>query len=141
MAEELASAPDYPVDEKTDKGFANWFRSLEPVRRWWTFQDIVYKYKVQVLKGNGFAEALFCAESCYYSLLRQEGMLTEAQALSQILKSIKLCFVRPQHMHSYLLLAGLLHLPWRGRTFYRQDILQDDRGRQVYWRPGEGPPW
>ena len=59
MAEELASAPDYPVDEKTDKGFANWFRSLDAVRCWWTFQDNLHKYKVQVLKENGFAEAFF----------------------------------------------------------------------------------
>ena len=28
----LASAPDFPVDERTDRGFANWFRSLEQVR-------------------------------------------------------------------------------------------------------------
>ena len=69
MAEELALAPDYPVDEKTDKGFANWFRSLEAVRRLWTSKDNVYKHKLPVLEGNGLAEALFCAESCYYSFL------------------------------------------------------------------------
>lgn len=29
----MASAPDFPVDERTDRGFANWFRSLGQVRR------------------------------------------------------------------------------------------------------------
>lgn len=60
MAEELASAPDYPIDEKTDKGFAKWFRSLEAVRWWWTFQHIDIKHEVQVLMLKGIVLLKLC---------------------------------------------------------------------------------
>jgi len=143
MAEE-ASAPDFPVDERTDKGFANWFRSLGQVR---CRRSAMLQHRMSLPASA--QELLQLCGVCLrrirppFACLTGRWVLARLRSPSCLTPCLKSAPARGRWSLAARPLtacgAGVLHLPRRERAVHRQSLLQDHGGGQVHGRPGEGP--